>query len=100
MDKMITITASEPFKDLDEYVVNLFIKRSSKKRLGTLWLDSEVDAKQIGQAITALPKILDALDFQQKVMEELAVASAPRTQELIKEMNKRLSDAYKEATKA
>lgn len=98
MDKMIKITASDPVKDLDEHVVNLFIKRASQKRLGTLWLDSEIDALQISRAITALPEILEALEFHQQVMDQTPSASAERSQQLLLEMNKRLSDAYNKAT--
>lgn len=98
MDKMIKITASDPFKDLDEHVVNLFIKRGVQKRLGTLWLDSEVDAIMISKAITALPEILDALEFHEKVMDQMPNASAEGSQQLLLEMNKRLSDAFKKAT--
>jgi len=93
MDKIIKITASEPTKDLDDYIVNLFITRTRSKRLGTLWLDNEQDAKQISKAMTALPELMIVMDHW-KGMQNSQQLNADSTQLLHKMLNEKLQDAY------
>ena len=93
MDKIIKITASDPTNDLDEYIVNLFITRTRSKRLGTLWLDNEQDAKQISKAITALPELMIVMEHW-KGMQNSQQLNAESTQLLHKMLNEKLQDAY------
>lgn len=76
MNKLINITSSEPQQDLDQYVVNLFAKvQGSQKRLGTLWLDSDLEARSFAKAVEALPELLQAVDFYLEAMEQKPVTN-------------------------
>ena len=96
MDVHTKFKASKPHQDLDQFVVNLFIRRATQKRMGTLWLDTEQDAISISKAIEALPEILDALNTW-KQSQDATVSDPNSLQAIYKQVNEKLEAAYNKA---